>query len=79
MAKYQYSFDLLLQHAIDCAKQIDAVKEGDRVVIVAGIPMDTPGSTNTLGGNGGQRTALNRNKRKKKVRIQRKTRQQIKQ
>ncbi len=48
MAKYQYSFDLLLQHAIDCAKQIDAVKEGDRVVIVAGIPMDTPGSTNTL-------------------------------
>lgn len=48
VARYQHSFDVLLRHAIDCAKQIDAVKEGDRVVIVAGIPIDTPGNTNML-------------------------------
>ena len=35
-------------HAIDCAKQLDVVKDGDCVVIAAGFPLDTPGSTNTL-------------------------------
>ncbi len=48
LARYQKTSDDLFIHAIDCAKQIDLVKKGDRVVIVAGIPLDTPGNTNTL-------------------------------
>ncbi len=48
LARYQTTSDELFTHAIDCAKQIDAVEDGDRVVIVAGIPLDTSGSTNLL-------------------------------
>ncbi len=48
LARYQKTSDELLQHAIDCAKQIDAVADGDKVIIAAGIPLDTPGSTNLL-------------------------------
>ena len=29
-------------------KQIDIVSEGDRVVIVGGLPLDTPGNTNMI-------------------------------
>lgn len=48
LARYQKTSDELFLHAIDCAKQIDIVAPGDRVVIAAGIPLDTPGSTNLL-------------------------------
>lgn len=48
LAKYQRSENDLFLHAVDCAAQLDLVSEGDRVVIAAGIPLDTPGSTNTL-------------------------------
>ena len=48
MARYQQSTEDLLLHAVDCAKQIDAVADGDLVVIAAGVPLDTPGSTNLL-------------------------------
>ncbi len=48
IARYLQDADALLQHAIDCAKQIDVVNDGDMVVIAAGIPLDTPGSTNML-------------------------------
>ncbi len=48
LSLYQNSYENLMQHAIDCAKQIDIVKSGDLVVIAAGIPLDTPGSTNLL-------------------------------
>ncbi len=48
LSLYQNSYENLMQHAIDCAKQIDTVKSGDLVVIAAGIPLDTPGSTNLL-------------------------------
>ncbi len=48
LALYQNSYEDLMQHAVDCAKQIDIVKGGDLVVIAAGIPLDTPGSTNIL-------------------------------
>jgi len=48
LARYQQTSDDLMQHAIDCAKQIDMVADGDRVVIAAGIPLDTAGSTNLL-------------------------------
>ena len=48
LARYQQTSDELFVHAIDCAKQIDVVQNGDRVVIVAGVPLDTSGSTNLL-------------------------------
>lgn len=48
LARMQSSSDELLLHAIDCAKQIDAVENGDIVVIAAGIPLDTTGSTNLM-------------------------------
>lgn len=48
LARLQSSSDELLLHAIDCAKQIDAVENGDIVVIAAGIPLDTTGSTNPM-------------------------------
>lgn len=48
LALYQNSYENLMRHAVDCAKQIDIVKGGDLVVIAAGIPLDTPGSTNML-------------------------------
>ena len=48
LARLQSSSDELLLHAIDCAKQIDAVENGDIVVIAAGIPLDTIGSTNLM-------------------------------
>ena len=48
LARMQRSSDELLLHAIDCAKQIDAVVNGDTVVIAAGIPLNTTGSTNLM-------------------------------
>jgi len=48
LALNQPDFDHLFRHAIDCAKQIDIVSEGDRVVIVGGLPLDTPGNTNII-------------------------------
>lgn len=48
LARYQTNSDTLLQHAIDCARMIDVIAEGDRVVIAAGVPLDTPGGTNLL-------------------------------
>lgn len=48
IARYQSTTDQLFIHAVDCAKQIDLVTDGDRVVVVAGIPLDTPGNTNIL-------------------------------
>ena len=48
LARLQRSSDELLLHAIYCAKQIDAVENGDIVVIAAGIPLDTTGSTNLM-------------------------------
>ncbi len=48
LARYQKTSDELFLHAIDCAKQIDLVSPGDRVVIAVGIPLDTPGNTNLL-------------------------------
>ena len=39
LALNQVDNDRLFQHAIDCAKQNDLVTKGDRVVIVAGMPI----------------------------------------
>lgn len=47
IARYQNTTDQLFVHAVDCAKQIDLVADGDRVVVVAGIP-STPPATPTF-------------------------------
>ncbi len=44
----QDTFEKLFQHAVDCAKQIKMVSDGDRVVVVAGIPLDIAGNTNIM-------------------------------
>ncbi len=44
----QTNTDSLFRHAIDCAKLIDVVREGDRVVITAGVPLGSSGTTNIL-------------------------------
>lgn len=48
LAKNQDSSDKLFIHAIDCAKQIDAVQSGDTVVITGGVPVNIEGMTNIL-------------------------------
>ena len=48
LALNQSDEERLFRHAIDCAKQIDAVQTGDCVVIVAGVPVNTSGNTNIL-------------------------------
>lgn len=47
-ALFQDSEDALFRHAIDCARKIDVVENGDTVVITAGIPLNQPGTTNIL-------------------------------
>lgn len=48
LARYITSSDELFVHAVDCAKQIDVVKNGDKVVVTAGIPLQTSAATNVL-------------------------------
>jgi len=44
----QDTTDKLFAHAIFCAKANGYVKEGDTVVITAGVPLGVSGGTNTL-------------------------------
>ena len=48
LALKQNTTEDLCRHAIDCARNIDAVDQGDLVVITAGAPLDVSGSTNLL-------------------------------
>lgn len=48
MARYQSTTDELFLHSVDCAKQLDLVSDGDRVVITAGVPLGISGSTNII-------------------------------
>lgn len=48
LALNQEREDELFTHAMDCAKQIDVVEPGDTVVITAGVPVKTSGTTNLL-------------------------------
>lgn len=48
LARLQSDSEALFYHAVACAKQMDAVHDGDRVVITAGMPLNTAGTTNTL-------------------------------
>jgi pyruvate kinase len=44
----QSNTDTLFVHAIDCAKQLDLAKPGDKAVITAGVPLNLAGTTNLL-------------------------------
>jgi pyruvate kinase len=44
----QETLERLLLHAVDCAKALDLVVPGDLIVIAAGVPVLTPGTTNLL-------------------------------
>lgn len=48
LSLYQNDSDQLLRHAVDCAKMIDIVKNGDRVVITSGNAVRSSGNTNLL-------------------------------
>lgn len=48
LAIYQNDADTLLRHAVDCAKMIDIVRKGDRVVITSGEAVKSSGNTNLL-------------------------------
>ncbi len=48
LARNQNNEESLFRHAIDCAKQIDMVNAGDKVVITAGVPLNQSGTTNLL-------------------------------
>ncbi len=48
LALNQNDADDLFRHAIDCAKQIDVVSGGENVVIIAGVPLNTSGTTNIM-------------------------------
>lgn len=48
LALHQHDTDSLFIHAIDCAKQVDIVSPGDKVVITAGVPLNIEGMTNLL-------------------------------
>jgi len=38
----------MVQRAVTIARQEDVAKEGQRLVITAGVPFGTPGATNIL-------------------------------
>ena len=48
LALIQDDTDRLFLHAIDCAKKLDIVSKGDKVVITAGVPLRQAGTTNLL-------------------------------
>ncbi len=48
LAINQDDTDRLFLHAIDCARQLDIVNKGDKVVITAGVPLRQSGTTNLL-------------------------------
>ena len=48
LAINQDNTDSLFKHAIDCARRLDIVSAGDKVVITAGVPLKLSGTTNLL-------------------------------
>lgn len=48
LSRTQETTDKLFAHAIFCAKAREYVKEGDSVVLTAGVPLGVSGGTNTL-------------------------------
>lgn len=48
MANYKYDIEVLFDHCVRRALIKNLVKEGEKVVITAGIPLDVPGNTNII-------------------------------
>lgn len=48
LALFQNTANDLLRHGIDCAKKLDMVEDGDKVVVTVGVPVDTQGNTNLI-------------------------------
>ena len=48
LALTQETTESLFRHAVDCAKQLDMGAAGDKVVIVAGLPLQTRTPVNTI-------------------------------
>ena len=48
LIKEEYSSEILFLHAVEAAEKNGLVKEGDVVTLTAGVPLGTPGKTNTL-------------------------------
>ncbi len=48
LALFQNTANDLLRHGIDCAKKLDMVGDGDKVVVTVGVPVDTQGNTNLI-------------------------------
>jgi pyruvate kinase len=47
-AEVKNDTDSLIEHAIECALKTDYVKEGDLIVIAAGVPVGVSGNTNMI-------------------------------
>ena len=48
MIREEYSTDVLFLHAAEAAQKAGLVKEGESVVLTAGVPLGKPGNTNLL-------------------------------
>ncbi len=48
MAAMQSNSDELFAHSVECAKTTGVVKQGDLVIITAGVPVGIAGNTNTM-------------------------------
>lgn len=50
LIKEEYSMEILFLHATEAAEKAGIVKEGDVVVLTAGVPLGKPGNTNLIKG-----------------------------
>lgn len=48
LIKEEYSMEILFLHATEAAERAGVVKEGDIVVLTAGVPLGRPGNTNLI-------------------------------
>ena len=48
MANYKYDIEVLFDHCVRRAMVKNLIKEGEKIVITAGIPLDIPGNTNII-------------------------------
>jgi len=48
MTDYRYEVEVLFRHCAIRAIKDGILKNGDNVVISAGVPVDVPGNTNTI-------------------------------
>ena len=48
MANYRYEIEELFSHCVRKAVSAELLKQGDKIVITAGLPVDVPGNTNII-------------------------------